>query len=266
MSKVSPASSVDRYRGSYVDLFLISFLALFCELACIRWFGSTVVFLTFFTNIVLLACFLGISVGCLAAARQRDHVNSVLPLLIISIELGYLAFWIYTNFGSLVVDVGAQGSPQEVFFGTEYRANDPGSFIIPIEVVAGTFFVLIALCFVGLGQVMGRAFKKIANRVAAYTTNVLGSLAGIVVFAAMSQLCLPPAIWYALVGAILFRFIPHRTPWQALALVGAVAFLALIDSRGSTVHRYSQSGRPTTKSHIFRRRVIFAPTISVIKR
>jgi len=238
MVKISPASPVERHLGSHVDLFLISFLALFCELACIRWFGSTVVFLTFFTNIVLMACFLGMSVGCLAASRQRDHVNSVLPLLIISIELGYLVFWIYTNFGRLAIDVGGQGSPQEVFFGTEYRANDPGSFIIPIEVVAGTFFVLIALLFVGLGQVMGRAFKKIPNRVAAYTTNVLGSLAGIVVFGVMSQLCLPPTIWFAFVGAILFRFIPHRTPWQALAIIGTVTFLALVESRGSTLHRY----------------------------
>ena len=53
-----------------VELFLISFLILFFELACIRWFGSTVIFLTFFTNIVLMACFLGVSVGCLAASRQ----------------------------------------------------------------------------------------------------------------------------------------------------------------------------------------------------
>ena len=50
-----------------LELFSISFLILFFELACIRWFGSTVIFLTFFTNIVLMACFLGVSVGCLAA-------------------------------------------------------------------------------------------------------------------------------------------------------------------------------------------------------
>lgn len=38
-------------KRSYLNLFLISFILLFFELACIRWFGSTVVFLTFFTNI-----------------------------------------------------------------------------------------------------------------------------------------------------------------------------------------------------------------------
>ena len=48
-------------QGSYLNLFFISFVLLFLELSCIRWFGSTVVFLTFFTNIVLLATFLGMS-------------------------------------------------------------------------------------------------------------------------------------------------------------------------------------------------------------
>ena len=61
-----------RELAPFADLFLISFLILFFELACIRWFGSTVIFLTFFTNIVLMACFLGMSVGCLAASRRRD--------------------------------------------------------------------------------------------------------------------------------------------------------------------------------------------------
>ena len=37
------------------DLFLVSFLILFFELAAIRWFAGTVVFLTFFTNVVLLS-------------------------------------------------------------------------------------------------------------------------------------------------------------------------------------------------------------------
>ena len=39
-----------------IDLFLVSFLVLFLELACIRWFPAHVLFLTFFTNTVLLAC------------------------------------------------------------------------------------------------------------------------------------------------------------------------------------------------------------------
>ena len=233
-----PAIIAREHTGNHVDLFLISFLALFAELACIRWFGSTVVFLTFFTNIVLMACFLGMSVGCLAASRQQDHATSVLPLTLISIELGYLVYWIYANFGHVVIDVGGQGSPQEVFFGTESRAKDPGSFVLPIELVAGVFFALIAMIFVGLGQVMGRAFNAIPNRVAAYTTNVVASLAGILAFGVMSHLRQPPLVWFALIGVIMFRFLRHWTLWQILSLVGVITFLGIVESRGSIDHRY----------------------------
>ena len=52
------------------NLFLVGFLVLFLELACIRWFSAYVIFLQFFTNVALIACFLGMSCGCLAARRS----------------------------------------------------------------------------------------------------------------------------------------------------------------------------------------------------
>lgn len=42
------------------NLFIVGFLVLFLELACIRWFAAYVVFLQFFTNVVLIAAFLGV--------------------------------------------------------------------------------------------------------------------------------------------------------------------------------------------------------------
>ena len=58
-----------------IDLFIASVLVLFLELACIRWFPAHVLFLTFFTNVMLLASFLGISVGCLAAGRRQNYLR-----------------------------------------------------------------------------------------------------------------------------------------------------------------------------------------------
>src|SRR5215469_13925185 len=72
-----PSASMQR-QG--FDLFLVGFLVLFLELACIRWFAAYVVFLQFFTNITLIACFLGMSCGCLAARRRRDWLE-LFPLL-----------------------------------------------------------------------------------------------------------------------------------------------------------------------------------------
>src|SRR5215213_10383101 len=77
----------ERPARPYLRLFLISFVLLFAELACIRWFGSTVILLTYFTNIVLMACVLGMSVGCLAASRGRGWINAVLPLLLVAVAL-----------------------------------------------------------------------------------------------------------------------------------------------------------------------------------
>src|SRR6476619_6760971 len=108
----------------YASLFLVSFLLLFFELACIRWFGSTVVFLTFFTNIVLLATFLGMSVGSLAAESRRDWSAVVAPLLLLTVVLAYINLWGYNRFSGVFVDVGGQGSPQQVYFGTENRVGD----------------------------------------------------------------------------------------------------------------------------------------------
>ena len=72
-----------------MDLFLISLLILFLELACIRWFPAHVLFLTFFTNTVLLACFVGMSVGCLAARSKRNYLTWTPFLLVLALAAGH---------------------------------------------------------------------------------------------------------------------------------------------------------------------------------
>src|SRR5262249_26470266 len=155
----------------------ISLLILFLELACIRWFPAHVLFLTFFTNVVLLACFLGMSIGCVAAGHRRNYLSWTPCLLAFVLGAGQLVGLARVHL-QRVLDVGHQASPQLVFFGTEERfAGGADQFVIPIEVLAGFFFLLIALSFVGLGQELGRALNRQGDRVLAYTLNILGSLA-----------------------------------------------------------------------------------------
>src|SRR3989441_8435775 len=54
-----------------VRLMALSFLMLFLELALIRWIGSNVLYLSYFSNFVLLASFLGIGLGFLRANAAR---------------------------------------------------------------------------------------------------------------------------------------------------------------------------------------------------
>ena len=209
----------------YLDLFLISFLILFFELACIRWFGSMVVYLTFFTNIVLLATFLGMSVGCLAASGHRDWTRAVIPLLLLAAVMSCGAWYVFTHVAPYMISVGGQGSPQQVYFGTEYRTRSLSTFRVPIEILAGFFFMLIALVFVGFGQVMGRALDKAPDRLVAYISNIGGSLAGIAAFALASYLRTTPFTWFAVV-LILWSYFLKR--WTRLQASGLVAILVLI--------------------------------------
>jgi SAM-dependent methyltransferase len=212
-----------------VELFLISFLILFLELACIRWLGSTVVFLTFFTNIVLMACFLGVSVGCLAARRQWSWINLFVPLALLMAGAACGFLLVYNAFDKLMIDVGSQQSPQLIYFGTDARVRDPSRWVVPIEVVAGCFFLLTALLFVGPGQEMGRRFAVIENRVVAYTADILGSLTGISVFAALSFYRAPAVAWFLIALGIGVALVPRRRVLHAAAGLATLGLIAAAD-------------------------------------
>ncbi|HEV3140454.1 MAG TPA: hypothetical protein VGY57_08070 [Vicinamibacterales bacterium] len=180
---------------SGVGLFLIGFLVLFLELACIRWFAANVIFLQFFTNVVLLASFLGLSCGCLAARQRHNWLARTPALMFVTFLAAILMLWAFHDWSGVGIDVHQQ-RPQEVFFGTEGMNSDVAQFVVPIEFVAGVFFVLIALLFVGLGQALGRAFDAYPERVRGYSLNIAGSLAGIVAFAIVSFAQTPPLVWF----------------------------------------------------------------------
>ena len=106
--------------------------------------------------------------------------------------------WGYFYFDSrIMVDVGGQRSPQEIYFGADSRIDDPSRFVIPIELIAGVYFTLVTLIFLGLGQEMGRRFSAIRDPLSAYTADVLGSLTGIAAFAVMSFWHVPSRFWFA---------------------------------------------------------------------
>ena len=204
----------------YGRLALVSFLILFLELACIRWFSAFVIFLTFFTNIVLLACVLGMSVGCLTASGRRDYIVGLIPLALVAVGLSIWTLSGYQAGRSFDVSLGDQRSPQMIYFGTESLGGDSGG--MPIEVVAGGFFVLIALMFVGPGQELGRAFAEAPDRIKAYTANIGGSLAGIAAFGLASWLEATPLAWF---GVGFAAALPLLRRWVVPQMIGVVAIL-----------------------------------------
>jgi len=222
------AANSSRFIDGF-ELILISLIILFLELACIRWFPAHVLYLTFFTNVVLLASFLGMSVGCLAATRSRNYLSWTPLLLVTGLAAAQAVEMSSRSFMSFV-DVGNQSSPQQVYFGTEYHSQDLSRYAIPVEVLCGYFFITIALIFVGLGQELGRALNRWPNRIQAYTLNIVGSITGIVVFAVSSWIELSPFWWFLLVvmGLAYFFFISPRHLFSSTTLGRSILIAAIL--------------------------------------
>src|SRR5262245_31241021 len=206
-----------------LDLFLVSGLVLFLELACIRWFPAHVLYLTFFTNAVLLAAFVGMSIGCLLADRPARLLKHTPLFLLLALGAGLFTVQLRSQV-ERYVNVANQANPDVVFFGGEISVLQQVEFRFPLEIILGLFFVLIALVMVGPGQEMGRAFNRVPHRGRAYAYNLLGSLAGILLFAAGSMIEMPPVVWFG-VSAIGLTVFLSRGPGRPSIL--AHAFLAV---------------------------------------
>src|SRR5437899_6157569 len=108
----APSVAADRtaIRTQALNLFLVGFLVLFFELTCIRWFAAYVIFLQFFSNVVLIAAFLGMSCGCLAASRRQDWLEYFPSLAVGTVIAALATYTAYHFWSGLAIDVGGQQS------------------------------------------------------------------------------------------------------------------------------------------------------------
>jgi spermidine synthase len=219
-------------RRDRTDLFIASALFLFLELTFIRWFPAQILFLTYFTNTVLLASFLGLSLGCLAARQSRDYLALTPVLLVLGISGASAVEWVRLALQDVIAVGENKTSPQMVFFGTEVSTRDVASFVIPIEVVAGIAFLVIAATMIGIGQQLGRRFASMPNAVQAYSINIGGSLFGVVFFQAVSHV-VSPVWWFAVVavGLLYFLLRQHPRKWWSVAFCCLAPLLLVVPAR-----------------------------------
>jgi protein-L-isoaspartate O-methyltransferase len=190
-------------------MFALSFLMLFLELALIRWTGSNVLYLSYFSNLVLLASFLGIGLGFLMTDRRRD--------LFAFAPLGLLALVAFIRIFPVQID---RSGSELIFFGAlGTRTGLPPWLTLPV------IFLGVAGVMALIGQGVARTFRRFPP-LEAYRLDILGSLAGIVGFSLLSFLEAPPVAWGAVVAMLLFALIePPRRAWQPAALLVIVVLL-----------------------------------------
>jgi hypothetical protein len=154
-------------------LLAASCLVLFVELFLIRWLGSNVVYLSYFSNFVLLGSFLGIGIGFLRA-RSRVRLFPFAP-----VALGALIVFVRL----VPVEIDRRGS-QLLYFGAFTRTGLPLWATLPVV------FVCSAAVMAMIAEEAGRAFAGYTP-LRAYRLDILGSLLGICAFSLLAFLWLP---------------------------------------------------------------------------
>ncbi len=214
-----------------INLLLVSFLALYLELIFIRWLASEIRVFAYFKNFPLMAAFLGLGVGCAVANRRR--ILTMLTPLLLSIICVIASFspqlklvHLFFPDPSLYQWTGSIISPNLMSFLETVSFVKPFIGVIPnnllIFFIAMAFFLIVFVLFgcsvtifYPIGQKLGEAMAYLPP-LTAYTINIVGSLAGTLMFTFVSFMKLPPWIWLAIALPIIV-YISSQKIW-AVAL------------------------------------------------
>ena len=185
------------FTSPAVRTFLASFLVLFLEIALIRWMPAYIRLLAYFSNFILLASFLGIGVGCLLTSA-RARLFTFFPAMLTAVVAA-------VYFLRLEVAVQTAGSI--------YFSSGTADQVVVVEstMLLPLLFIIIAALFATLAQRMGREMAKMPP-LEGYTINIVGSLAGVAIFALISWLELPPGVWFGIALAAALPLIAMAEP------------------------------------------------------
>jgi SAM-dependent methyltransferase len=195
--------------GARVKLRLagLSFLMLFVELALIRWLGAKIVYLSYYSNFVLLGSFLGIGIGFLRA-RSRLNLFRWTPVALVLLVLFVQRY---------PVQISHTSGRQLIFFGALKTTGLPTWLMLPV------IFLAVAVIMAMIGEGVARTFVRF-RPLEAYRLDILGSIAGIAAFSALSFFDAKPLAWGIITAVALLATCGPR--------IGLIPFAALASLAG----------------------------------
>jgi spermidine synthase len=220
--------SLDTLGGfRYTGLILASVLGLFLELLMIRWMSSEVRIFAFLKNYMLVSCFLGFGLGCFLCRKRINLIAMAAPLL-------FLVFLIQFPWQPLRALISALPS----YLGVASEVNSMGIPAVPFSglallalgaaiAITVPLFLLNAMVFIPLGQIVGGYLERAPRGIFAYSVNILGSLGGILLFTLLCQYWQPPVVWFAVAGVLLVLLVGKVAPLRWASLVTFALCLAL---------------------------------------
>jgi hypothetical protein len=189
-----------------LELFCLSFLALFLELMVIRWSPAVVRLIAYYANLMLISSFLGLGVGAILGKKRKSFFAWLPALLLINV-----AWLSIAHFVTLPTTA------------SESRFYTPDPQLVRYVCLVGIFLTN-AIVFVPLGQRIGSIFEALPPLLA-YSWDLGGSLAGTLCFGLFSLRYFSPTLGMGFVALAIVLLLPRQQwpraiPLLALSLAG----------------------------------------------
>jgi hypothetical protein len=200
-----------------IRLVLASFLMLFVELMLIRWTSSNIYSLFFFTNFVLIASFLGIGVGFLRANESRSLFPWSSILLSLVVLFSYLCSYEY------------QAKLNPITGNLDYVSKLFKSHAYPVLLTLPLVFIFVTATMASIANAVAQSFKTFPA-LQAYRLEVLGTLAGIIIFSGLAVFAMSPIVWGVVITvsyATLYWQV-WREKFSLLMILQVLSFVVMI--------------------------------------
>jgi len=201
LDRIATADPSPAQVNPVLMLFIVSFVVLFVETMLIRYIGSQTRMFAFYKNIPLIGAFFGLGVGCMKGnGGRREALIFLAGMVLVAIFFGSIAQCIGAALGASASAV----TPEHMLGNLFVSKFKPFATKLTINLHIGLYcvavFLALAYLFSQLGRILSVSFEGLP-RLQSYSVNILGSLAGVVVFVLLSQLQTPPWIWF-LIGLL----------------------------------------------------------------
>lgn len=200
-------------RRQVFALLLVSFLTLFGEMMFIRYISSSIYLLSYYKNAVLISIFFGLGIGFMTPGKKP--LIGLLPVA----SLVLICVLIYFN-DYLRIDLDYATMDESVW--PEFWANSRARGV-PVFAVLVFFYLALALYFIPLGRETVRLMEGL-KPIFAYSVNIIGALAGIIVFSVLGWLWTTPLVWFA-VFLIPLLWLSRRHSTRTSFWLGALSVL-----------------------------------------
>ena len=196
-----------------MQMLLVTFAILVFELALIRWVGTQVRIAAYFSNLVLIAAFLGMGLGVALGQKNPElfkHTFTALALLVAVLSLAEPCGFTNLRFPDPAISL----------WGSENTTGSWKDFFVALAAIVACFWGIVTV-FAFASIPLGWLFTRMSP-LSAYRYDLVGSLLGVLVISLGSWLSATPPVWFA-PGLLALLLLNRRALNFALALIVVAA-------------------------------------------